>query len=83
MTEPNRDDEGNYASTVSDDELLAFIAETPTCTAAKIQAALPFDTRQGVGFRLRQLRDEGRVEVVETIGTANVWGVVSSDGSGP
>lgn len=76
MTDRDRDEEGNFESRVSDDELLEFVASTPNCTATKVAEEFGYETRQGAGYRLRQLEASGEVRAIEEIGSAKVWDVV-------
>lgn len=76
--ERDRDDEGNFSPRVDDDVIVEFVRETPTCTTTKIAEEFGY-SQQGADYRLRQLKEAGRVDDVESIGRTNVWVVVGAE----
>ena len=69
----DRDEEGRFSPLVTDDELLdAVAAKAPAATAAVADAVGL--TRQAADYRLRRLREAGRVEA-DTIGGSLAWSV--------
>jgi len=66
-----RDESGRFAQTVSDDVVLAAVrAHTPAATSEVADECGV--TRQAVDYRLRELRDDGRVNS-KKIGASLVW----------
>lgn len=77
VTERERDKDGNFTTRVSDDEIVTFVRETKRCTTAKVADEF-YDSPQGADYRLRKLKDAGRVEN-EKVGRTNVWHAVDGE----
>lgn len=74
MADSDRDEEGKYTPTVSDEELLAAIdrASGPVVTAGELADMLPIG-RRAVRERLVDLQERGLVERKKVGGRAVVW----------
>lgn len=73
----NRNDHGQFESEHSDSDVLAAVdANTPAATS-EVANDLGI-SRQAADYRLRQLRDEGRVEA-KKIGASLVWFTTDSE----
>jgi DNA-binding Lrp family transcriptional regulator len=69
----DRDEEGRFSASVSDEELLDAVAANAPAATAAVADAVDL-TRQAADHRLRRLREAGRVESVE-IGGSLAWSV--------
>jgi predicted transcriptional regulator len=69
--EQSRRDSGEFTQKVADDDLLAAVDEIEAASTTEIAERVSL-TRQAVDYRLRQLRDAGRVRS-KKIGQALVW----------
>lgn len=69
----DRDEEGRFSASVSDEELLDAVAANAPAATAAVADAVDL-TRQAADHRLRQLREAGRVDSVE-IGGSLAWSV--------
>ena len=75
----DRDEEGRFSPSTSDEELLDAVAANAPAATAAVADAVDL-TRQAADHRLRQLREAGRVESVE-IGGSLAWSVGPGDES--
>jgi DNA-binding transcriptional ArsR family regulator len=73
---PDRGEDGTFTPQVPDDEILDAVAELEPAGTADVGEAVGL-ARQNADYRLRQLRDDGRVESAK-IGGALAWATVSS-----
>mgnify|MGYP000282329070 CR=1 FL=1 len=74
MADRQRDDSGRFEPTVSDSEMLDAVRENEPAGTAEVGDAVGL-ARQNADYRLRQLRDAGRVES-KKIGQSLVWTVI-------
>lgn len=77
MTDKARGDSGAYTREVSDAELLAAVRTHNPAATSEVAGEVDM-TRQGVDRRLRQLRDDGRVNS-KKIGASLVWFPVADE----
>ena len=69
----DRDDEGRFSASVSDEAVLDAVATAAPVGTSDVAEELGL-TRQAADYRLRRLREAGRVEA-DTIGGALAWSV--------
>ena len=67
----DRDDEGRFSASVSDEEIVDAVATAAPVGTSDVAEELGF-TRQAADYRLRRLRETGRVEA-DTIGGSLAW----------
>lgn len=79
----SRNDRGEYSPTVTDEEILAFIAreQQPIQTARAVADQFGIDRSQAYR-RLQQLADEGALEKAKVGGRAVVWWLSGEDTRG-
>lgn len=70
----SRDERGQFTEDITEQEILKLFdrAEDPFLTASEIASELSV-TRQGVGYRLRQMHEKGRVDRKETGASSVGW----------
>lgn len=74
MSEPNRDDRGQFEPEHSDQEFLEAVARLAPAGTKEIADAVGV-TRQNADQRLRRLEDEGHVSS-KTIGNSLAWSLM-------
>lgn len=74
MSDADRDEGGKYTATVTDEEILAALDQTPgpVVTAAELDEVLPIG-RRAIRERLLNLLDQDRVARKKVGGRAVVW----------
>ena len=84
MSDADRDEDGKYTATVSDEEVLAAIDQVPSpvVTAADLEEVLPIG-RRAIRERLLDLLDQGRVARKKVGGRAVVWWCATEDTDDP
>jgi DNA-binding Lrp family transcriptional regulator len=70
----DRDDEGRFSASVSDEEIVEAVATAAPVGTSDVAEELGL-TRQAADYRLRRLREAGRVEA-DRIGGSLAWSVV-------
>ena len=71
MSERDRDSSGRFEATVSDEEILEAVREHEPAGTSEVGDAVGL-ARQNADYRLRNLRDEGRVGS-KKVGRSLVW----------
>jgi len=71
VSERDRDSSGRFEATVSDEEILEAVREHEPAGTSEVGDAVGL-ARQNADYRLRNLRDEGRVES-KKVGRSLVW----------
>ena len=71
MTDRQRDNSGQFEPEVSDSEILDAVRENEPAGTTEVSDAVGL-ARQNADYRLRQLRDTGRVES-KKVGQSLVW----------
>jgi predicted transcriptional regulator len=74
MSEQQRDEGGEYAEKVTDQDVLKVFdfADEPVLTASEVAAELPI-TREAAGCRLNRMREDGLVDRKKTGARAVAW----------
>lgn len=74
MSETDRDDDGRFAESVSEQDILKVFdrADAPFLTAKEVADTLPF-TRQAATYRLKQMLDKGYVDRKQTGARSVGW----------
>jgi DNA-binding Lrp family transcriptional regulator len=73
----DRDDEGRFSASVSDEEVVDAVARAAPVGTSAVAKELGI-TRQAADYRLRRLREAGRVEA-DTIGGSLAWSVSAGE----
>ena len=76
----DRDDEGRFSASVSDEEVVDAVARAAPVGTSDVAEELGL-TRQAADYRLRRLREAGRVEA-DTIGGSLAWSAAAEATSG-
>jgi predicted transcriptional regulator len=71
VSERDRDSSGRFEATVSDEEILEAVREHEPAGTSEVGDAVGL-ARQNADYRLRNLRDEGRVGS-KKVGRSLVW----------
>lgn len=79
MSEPNRDDRGQFEPEHADEEFLEAVGRLEPAGTREVADAIGV-TRQNADQRLRRLEDEGRV-TSKKIGNSLAWSLVDDDES--
>jgi DNA-binding Lrp family transcriptional regulator len=74
----DRDDEGRFSASVSDEEIVDAVATAAPVGTSDVAEELGL-TRQAADYRLRRLREAGRVKA-DTIGGSLAWSVAGGEG---
>jgi predicted transcriptional regulator len=74
MSETDRDERGQFTETVTDQDILKVFdrADAPFLTAAELGEELDV-SRQSANYRLKRMREDGRVERKQTGARAVAW----------
>lgn len=75
----DRNDDGRYSNSRTDEEVLDAVAGNAPAATTEVADSLGL-TRQAADYRLRQLREDGRVESKQ-IGSALAWSLPRDDSS--
>jgi len=68
---PDRDGDGKIARQHSDDEIVEAVREHEPATTGEVGETVGM-SRQGAGYRLEQLEDDGRI-TSKSVGPNRVW----------